>query len=84
MLTKKSFDNIENNLTKMIDTQTGIKVLTIFLNDYLLDEVVSDFHSNQREKDENIIAIIQIIQRLNYELISLSHSCCNEMYSKHR
>ena len=60
MLTKKSFDNIENNLTKMIDTQTGIKVLTIFLNDYLLDEVVSDFHSNQREKDENIIAIIQI------------------------
>ena len=82
MLNIDNFNNIENNLSKMINAQIGINVLTTFLNDYLLDEVVSDFHSDQREKDENVIAIIQIIQGLNNELISLRQACCDELYRK--
>ena len=70
----------EDYLCEMSKPLLALKLISTFLDDYILDNVVSVLHETQFEKDENISAIIYVMTLLQDEIKKHRNSCYKSLY----
>ncbi|MBQ7287223.1 MAG: hypothetical protein IJW73_05620 [Candidatus Gastranaerophilales bacterium] len=77
---------IEDLLADLNKPIKAIHLLTIFLEEQLYDEVIYNINKNQRNKNENTLAINYAIQLINKDLLKIKRRyyklMCKEKYEK--
>jgi len=62
---------IEDFLSELVIPIKAIKLLTIFLQENIYDEIICDVNKDQRDKNENTLAINYTMKLVNNDILKL-------------
>lgn len=77
---------IEDLLSELIQPLRAIKLLSIFLEEQIYDEIIFEVNKNQIDKNENTLAINYAIKLINNDIFKIRkryyNKMCKEKYNQ--